>query len=85
MEFLIQVPVNGSVDIGDELRCVEAHNETYIAISDFCVFVLFYIFLVEQRQTKNIVQNMLTIALSNKKSQVSEDIACVNGEDCFEY
>ena len=28
---------------------------------------------------------MLTIALDNKKSQVSEDIACVNGEDCFEY
>ena len=28
---------------------------------------------------------MLTIALGNKKSQVSEDIACVNGEDCFEY
>lgn len=28
---------------------------------------------------------MLTIALDNKKSQASEDIACVNGEDCFEY
>ena len=52
---------------------------------DFWVFVIFYIFLVEQRKTKNIVQNMLTIALGNKKSQVSEDIACVNGEDCFEY
>ena len=49
-----------------------------------CLRYILY-FFVEQRKTKNIVQNMLTIALDNKKSQVSEDIACVNGEDCFEY
>ena len=49
-----------------------------------CLRYILY-FYVEQRKTKNIVQNMLTIALDNKKSQASEDIACVNGEDCFEY
>ena len=44
-----------------------------------CLRYILY-FFVEQRKTKNIVQNMLTIALDNKKSQVSQKILRVSME-----